>query len=211
MSSNSIQILNSDRIPESGMLVVPGQLNFEQLLQVERLFQKRTITWLVEEQAEHDPSLRAYLEKSGSGAIFRAGDAAPELAGKQLQPYLANGGVLIYLPGRASTRNATACHIPASHLETLCGFSLPMLPIAIDCPRGSSLSIERRASLAPFTIAIGNPIPADKTSPAAYRKALLVAAEEAFRQRPLFNGSLAMALLHGLRKHSKKHVIKDGS
>ncbi len=211
MSSASIQIMHNDRIPESGTLVIPGRLNFEQLLQLERLFTGRKVTWLVEETAQHDPGMRAYLEKSGSGAMFSAGDAAPAVAGEQLRPYLADGGVLIYVPGRATVRNATPSHIPAAHLRTLCAFRLPVLPVAIDCPRGSGLAIERRSSQPPFVIVIAEPVPADKASPATYRQSLLVAAEEAYRARPVFDGSLAMALLAGLRRHAKTHRILDGS
>jgi len=211
MSSASIQILHRDRIPETGVLVIPGRLNFEQLLQLERLFAERNITWLVEENAHHDPPLLSYLENSGSGAMFSASDTAPAAAGEQLKPYLADGGVLIHVPGRAAVRNATPCHIPAAHLQTLCAFGLPVLPIAVDCPRESGLSIERRASQPAYVVAVGGTIPAEKASPATYRQALLEAAEDAFRRRSLFSGSLAMALLAGLRRHGKTQRILDGS
>ncbi len=147
MSAAATQILHKDRIPATGVLVIPGRLNFEQLLQLEKLFAERKITWLIEESSHHDPSLRAYLEKSGSGAMFSADDDAPAAAGIQLQPYLADGGLLIFVPGRAAARNATSCHIPSIHLRVLCAFGLPVLAVAIDCPRESSLCVEHRSSL----------------------------------------------------------------
>ena len=147
MSAASIQILHKERIPATGVLVIPGRLSFEQLLQLEKLFAGRPLTWLVEENAHYDPQTRSYLEKSGSGAMFSADDGAPASAGEQLQPYLANGGVLIYVPGRAAARNASACHIPGSHLKAMCSFGLPVLAVSIDCPKESSLAIERRSSL----------------------------------------------------------------
>jgi acyl-[acyl-carrier-protein]-phospholipid O-acyltransferase/long-chain-fatty-acid--[acyl-carrier-protein] ligase len=211
MSSASIQILHQDRIPASGALVIPGRLNFEQLLQLEQLFAGRKVTWLIEENAGHDPSLRAYLEQSGSGAMFSAGDAAPTAAGAQLKPFLEDGGVLIYVPGRAAVRNATACQIPAAQLKTMCAFGLPIVPVAIDCPRESGLSIERRSSQPAFVMAIGETIAAGQASPAAYRQILLEAAADAFRARPLLGGSLAMALLAGLRRHGRHHRILDGA
>ena len=211
MSSASIQILHKDRIPESGVLVIPGRLDFEQLLQLERLFHGRRITWLVEENSQHDTAMRSYLEKSGSGAMFAAADAAPAVAGEQLKPFLADGGVLVYVPGRVTVRNATASHVPAAHLQTMCAFGLPILPVAIDCPRESGLCIERRASQPAFVMVIGKTIPAAKACLAAWQQGLLEAAEEAYRVRPLFNGSLAMALLAGLRRHGKRHRILDGS
>ena len=134
-------ILHEERIPAHGVLVVPGRLDFYQLVEIESIFSKRRITWLIEESAQHDPAIRAHLEKSNSGAMFSIADAAPEAAGKELKTYLDNGGVLIHVPGTANTRNATPCHIPSAELRVLCSFGLPILPIAIDCPHESALSI----------------------------------------------------------------------
>ncbi len=211
MSSASNQILNKERIPATGVLVIPGRLNFEQLLLLDKTFAGRQVTWLVEESSQHDASMRSYLEKSGSGAMFSAADAAPASAGSQLKPYLENGGVLIYVPGRAAVRNASFNHIPASHLRALCAFGLPLLPIAIDCPKESSLSVERRSSLPASVFAIAKPIPAAKSSVAAWQQALLAAAEEAYSFRSLFKGSLSMTLLEGLKKHGSKNRIIDGA
>ena len=211
MSSSSIQIIHKERLPATGSLVVPGRLDFELLLHFEKLFAGRKITWLVEETAHHDAALRGHLEKSGSGAMFAADDAAPAAAGGQLKPYLADGGVLIFVPGRAATRNATACHIPAAHLKALCAFGLPILPVAIDCPRESSLCIERKSSLPSAVISIGKPIAANDASIATFQQSLLEANGEAYGTRSLFKGSLAMALLEGLGKHGSKKRILDGS
>jgi len=211
MSSASIQFLHKERIPATGVLVIPGRLSLEQLLQLEKLFAGRQITWLVEESSQHAPELRGYLEKSTSGAMFSTKDAAPAAAGEQLKAYLTDGGVLIYVPGLAAARNATACHIPSSHLNVMCAFKLPILPVAIDCPRESGLSVERRSSLPTAVIAIGKPLDAGKATTAVYQQALWETAGEAYSSRNLFKGSLAMALLAGLRKHGSKNRILDGA
>ncbi|MBN8458487.1 MAG: AMP-binding protein [Verrucomicrobia bacterium] len=211
MSTSSIQILHHERLPQSGVLVVPGQLDFSLLLHLEKLFAGRRVTWLVEEHADYDPAIRGHLEQSGSGAAYSCQDAAPELAGKHLQEYLANGGVLIHVPGRVTVRNGTACHIPAAHLKVLCAFGLPLLPIAVDFPRTSALSIERVASLPHAVMVVANPVPAKESSVAAFQQHLFEAAEEAYSTRALFKGSLAMALLEGLRKHGAKNRIIDGA
>jgi acyl-[acyl-carrier-protein]-phospholipid O-acyltransferase / long-chain-fatty-acid--[acyl-carrier-protein] ligase len=211
MSSPAIQILNKERVPQTGFLVIPGRLDFQYLLHLERIFSERSITWLIEESAHHEGPLRAFLEKSGSGAMFSASDAAPAAAGKQLEAYLAGGGVLIYVPGRAVARNATFCQVPSAHLNALCAFGLPILPIAIDCPRESCLSTERQANLPQAVMAIGHPIPASESSVAAYQQNLWEASEEAYSARSLFNNSLAMVLMEGLKKHGSRHRVLDGS
>jgi acyl-[acyl-carrier-protein]-phospholipid O-acyltransferase/long-chain-fatty-acid--[acyl-carrier-protein] ligase len=211
MSSASIQILHKERIPANGTLIIPGRLDFELLLHFEKLFTGRKITWLVEETALYDNAVRAYLEKSGSGAMFSVHDAAPAAAGEQLKTYLSGNGVLIFVPGRATTRHGTANHIPAAHLRVLCAFGLPVLPIAIDCPRESALSIESRSSLPLAVMSVGKTIAGKDASIATYQQALLEANEEAYTSRTLFKGSLAMALLHGLKKHGSSNRVLDGS
>ena len=211
MSASSIRILDQEHLPAAGCLVVPGRINLVLAQALEKLFVGRKVTWLIEESAHYDANLRSYLEKSESGAMFAASDAAPAAAGKQLKPYLDNNGVLIFVPGRANPSNATACHIPAAHLKALCAFGLPILPVAIDCPRESCLTIEHKSSLPLAIIAIGQVIAAEKSSLPAYQQALWVANEAAYRSRPLFHGSLAMALLEGLKKHGSKKRVLDGS
>jgi acyl-[acyl-carrier-protein]-phospholipid O-acyltransferase/long-chain-fatty-acid--[acyl-carrier-protein] ligase len=211
MSSAPIQILQKERLPSTGCLVIPGRLDAELLLPFEKLFAGRKITWLIEETAHYDPVVTGHLQKSGSGAMFSAEDAAPAAAGTQLAAFLANGGVLIYVPGRAVTRNATTCHIPASHLKALCAFGLPILPIAIDCPRESSLCVERPSSLPLAVISIAKPLAAAEADIAAFQQALFEAAEHAYSSRQLLKNSLAMILLQGLKKHSSKNRILDGA
>lgn len=210
MSSNPHQVLHPERIPSTGVLVVPGRLNFEQMLVLEKQFQGRAITWLVEEDAHHDPLMRAYLEKSGSGAMFSANDADLPSAGRQLRPALENGGVLIHVPGRAAVRNAAPCHIPARVLKALCAFGLPVLPVAIDAPRESSLSIERGQAMPDFVICFGRPLESDKVGVATWQAELYRAHEEAYSIRSIFGQSLPMTLLQGLKRHGKCRVL-DGA
>ncbi len=207
----SYPILHQDRIPATGSLVVPGRLDLDLLIQLERLFAGRKITWLVEETALYDLKVRAYLEKSGSGAMFSADDAAPAAAGTQLKEYLTGNGVLIFVPGRSTTQNATANHLPTVHLQTLCAFGLPILPIAIDCPRESSLCTEPLAALPHAVFSVGKLIPAASVSIAAYQQALLEANEEAYATRAILSSSLGMTLLAGLKKHGSKRRILDGA
>jgi acyl-[acyl-carrier-protein]-phospholipid O-acyltransferase/long-chain-fatty-acid--[acyl-carrier-protein] ligase len=211
MSASSIQILHHERLPKSGVLVIPGRIDFSLLLHFEKLFAGRKITWLVEESSHFDPGIRGFLEQSSSGAVFSCHDSAPAVAGNHLREYLADGGVIIHVPGRAICRNGATCHIPAAHLRVLCAFGLPVLPIAVDTPRSSALSIERASTLPDAVVSIAMPIAAADVSVAAFQQHLYEAAEEAYSARALFKGSLAMALLEGLKKHGSKNRIIDGA
>lgn len=211
MPAASIQIIHQERLPTTGCLVMPGRIDFDFVAPLEKLFAGRKVAWLIEENSTHEPALRNYLEKSGSGAMFDAGDAAPAAAGAQLSAYLADGGVLIFVPSRTNARLGTACHIPASHLQTLCAFGLPILPIAVDRPQESCLSVERKANLPSAVISIGKLISSKNSSVANYQQYLLEANEEAYSLRTLLDGSLPIVLLEGLKKYGSKRRVIDGS
>lgn len=208
--SSAVKFLHQDRIPSSGCLVVPGRVEFHELLHLQQLFAERNITWLIEENAPLDPMVQGFLEQSGSGAVFSDADADPAAAGEQLRSLLDGNGVLIFIHGKANARAGTPCHIPGATMRTLGSFGLPLLPIAIEYPRESAVSIERTASLPRAILAVGREIPAKDAAAATLRQGLLEASEEAYASRPLFKTSLATALLDGLRKHSRAKLF-DGT
>ena len=208
--SSPVQILHTDRIPATGCLVVPSRFTLSEINHLEKLFAGRKISWLIEETSKLEAPVLSYLEKSGAGAAFADDDDSPAGAGEQLKALLADGGMLIYVPGRAAARNAVPCHIPGKTLRTLSAFGLPTLPVLIDFPRESSLSIEKTSSMPHVVISVGQEIPAKQMSPALYLERILEMSEEVFSKRPLFKGSLGTALLQGLKKHSRNKV-HDGS
>ena len=208
--SSPVQILHAERLPSSGCLVIPGRISLNEIPHLEKLFAGRKITWFIEEHSKLEPAIQTHLEKSGSGALFSEDEPSPAAAGEELKPLLAGGGVLIFVPGKSSARNAVPCHIPGKTLRTLCSFGLPVLPVMVDYPREASLSIERAGSMPHAVIGIGKEIPAAEASPALYRERLHEMVEESFSRRPLLKTSLATALLQGLKKHSRNKV-HDGS
>jgi acyl-[acyl-carrier-protein]-phospholipid O-acyltransferase/long-chain-fatty-acid--[acyl-carrier-protein] ligase len=207
---SSLPVLHQDRIPSTGFLAVPGRLDFNELLHLEKQFQGRTITYLIEENDSHDPALRGHMERSGNGAMFSSADENPAAAGKEFASFLKDNGILLFVPGRTATRPATPIHIPSGHLKTLTAFGLPLLPIAIDCPRESCLSIERISSLPLAVIAVGKPVAAKDSSVAALQSHLFEAFEEAYSSREILKGSLATALLQGLKNNPGDRLV-DGA
>lgn len=211
MSSASIELIHRDRLPAGKALVIPGRLDFAQLLGIEKLLLGRKITWLIEEDSKLDPQTKTHLERSGSGAMFSSSDGDPAAVGAQLAADLDPDGLLVYVPGLVTARNASTCHVPSRHLKALCALGLTVVPLEVDIPRESALSIEKPSSLPAGVLVVGNPIPAGKATIAAYYQSLLEAAELSFSDRSFLNGSLATALLEGLKKHGSKHRVIDGA
>lgn len=207
---SAIQILHHDRVPKTGFLAIPGRIDFNQLLHLEKQFVGRKITYLIAENDHHDPALRTHMEKSGNGAMFSIADKNPAAAGKQFSGFLKDGGVLLFVPGRAVARPGTAVHIPTTHLKTLTSFKLPTLALAIDCPRESSLSIEKISSLPLAVIVPGKLISEKEISLPSYQASVYEAFEEAYSSRAILKGSLATALLHGLKNNGGDRLV-DGA
>ena len=208
--SSPVQFLHTDRIPATGQLVIPSRITLNEIHQLEKMFVGRKISWLIEESSKLDAAVLAHLERTGSGTAFSDDDESPAGAGEQLKPMIADGGLLIFVPGRAVTRNAIPCHIPGKTLRTLSAFGLPVLPILVEHPREGSLSIEKTASMPSVVLSVGKEISAADMRPATYLERILELTEEIFSNRPLLKGSLGTALLQGLKKHSG-HKVHDGS
>lgn len=207
---SAIQVLHQDRIPATGFLAVPGRLDFNQLLHLEKQFHGRKITYLIEEHDHHDPALRNHMERSGNGAMFSCADKNPASAGKEFAGFLKDNGIILFVPGRAATRPATPIQVPSGHLRTLTSFGLPILPIAIDCPRESCLSIEKISKLPTAVIAFGKQVSAKDSTLPALQADLLEAFGEAYSSREILKGSLATALLHGLINNPGDRLV-DGA
>ena len=99
--SSAVKIPHKARLPATGCLVVPGRVEPTELPQLEQLFAGRKVTWLIEENASLDPAAQAFLERSGSGAVFSDSDADPAAAGAQLKGLIEDGAVLIWGSGHA--------------------------------------------------------------------------------------------------------------
>jgi acyl-[acyl-carrier-protein]-phospholipid O-acyltransferase / long-chain-fatty-acid--[acyl-carrier-protein] ligase len=208
--SASIQFLHPEKIPTTGFLAIPGRLDFQQLLYLEKQLSGRTITFLIEENDSFDPALRSHMERSERGAMFSSKDENPSDAGQQLAAYLKNGGILLFVPGKSKTRPATPNHIPSTHLKTLVSLQLPTLPIAIDCPRESCMGIEKISSLPHAVITTGRLLSEKEINLPTFQQSLFEAFEAAYSTRAIIHTSLATALLYGLKKNPTDKLV-DGS
>ena len=155
--------------------------------------------------------MRGFLEQSGSGAAYSCQDAAPAVAGNHLERLLADGEVMIHVPGRTTVPQRV--HLPHSR-RPFAGAVWFRPAGAADrrpLPAGSALGIERAATLPDAVISSAFRSPQAEVGVAVFQQHLYEAAEEAYATRSLFKGSLAMALLEGLKKHGSKNRIIDGA
>ncbi|MBT8044410.1 MAG: hypothetical protein KJO79_05610, partial [Verrucomicrobiae bacterium] len=113
--SKKIEIHGEHNIPKEGALIIPGRLDFSEMLHLEKILSGRKISWLCEEGIVLDTSVRSYLEREGVTAVtFSAKDQAPEAIGDTLKTHLSDGGMIVFLSGLVTAHDGEVCHIQAN-------------------------------------------------------------------------------------------------
>jgi acyl-[acyl-carrier-protein]-phospholipid O-acyltransferase/long-chain-fatty-acid--[acyl-carrier-protein] ligase len=210
--SKKIEVHGENHIPKEGALVIPGRLDFSEMLHLEQMFSGRKITWLCEEGILLEGLVRNFLERDGVSAVsFSAKDAAPTTIGETLKDNLTDGGMIIYLTGLVTAHNGESCHIEASTLKQLCSLGLPVLPVAVNKPVEIASAPENLARLPGSVLSFAPVIAAKNVSAATWRQAVHSAEEVSFSARSFLNDSLAVTILKGLKKHGSTTTLFDGT
>jgi acyl-[acyl-carrier-protein]-phospholipid O-acyltransferase/long-chain-fatty-acid--[acyl-carrier-protein] ligase len=210
--SQKIKILGKNNIPSEGVLIIPGRLDFHEMLHLEQIFSSRKITWLCEESVTLDDAVCSYLQRDGIEAIsFSATDTEPKAIGETLKEQLTDGGVIIFFPGTTNASQGESCQIPANTLRQLCALNLPVLPLSVTKPREISFAPENTSKLPESIISFAPVISSEHISPATWREALLIAEESAFSSRSFLRDSLPITLIAGLKKHGAATKLFDGT
>ncbi len=210
--STPIQVRSLDRLPAEGCLIVPGRLDPQQASELVNALGGRGITWLVEETTVITKEMESFLKLSGHpGAAFTKDDSSLPDVGENLASKILSRNLLIFVPGETNCRPGAPCRIPVTTLNALCQLGLPMVPLEVSVPAETSLAVENKAKLPAAILNFGKSMPKGEASIARFRESLLSAAEESFSSREFLKGSLATALLEGLRMHRSKRRLYDGT
>ncbi|MCP5534980.1 MAG: AMP-binding protein [Akkermansiaceae bacterium] len=210
--SHKIEIHGEKNIPQEGALVIPGRLDFHEMLHLEQILAGKKLTWLCEEGVVLDAPVRSYLERDGVKAVaFSAKDKAPKSIGDTLREKLDDGAMIIYLAGLVTAHDGECCHIQADTLKQLCSLGLPVLPVSVSKPAELANAPENLGRLPASVFSFAPLIPAKDLSAAAWRQAIHAAEEVAFSARSFLNDSLPVTILKGLKKHGSTTTLFDGT
>jgi acyl-[acyl-carrier-protein]-phospholipid O-acyltransferase/long-chain-fatty-acid--[acyl-carrier-protein] ligase len=211
MFTGSVDFLGFDKFPADGVLLVPGRLDYRELLTLAAQLSSRPVTWLVEENALVEPATQEYLAREDvRAATFSEDDPDPADIGEALKSKLENGALLVFIPSDAATRFGTPCHITPKQLAFLCALNLPTVPVSVSLPAESSLATESSSRLPDSIFSLGTRLERNAT-PADFQESILEAAEVAFSSRDFLRGSLPENLVAGLKKHRRSTKIYDGT
>jgi acyl-[acyl-carrier-protein]-phospholipid O-acyltransferase/long-chain-fatty-acid--[acyl-carrier-protein] ligase len=211
MSTAPVEFIGLENLPKSGTLLIPSALNLEQLVALKEELGNRPLTFLVEDEFKLSPEVQSHLENSKvRGAAFSRQDD-PAAVAKALNSALEENGVIIFLPGMANARPATASILPADILAFLCKLGIGVVPLAVHVPRECRLAIEPENQLPAAIMSFGEVACSGEDTLAYFQQSLLAAHEVAFSSRDFLNGSLAEALFRGLKMHANTTVLHDGT
>lgn len=208
---DKLELHGESNIPSGGILIIPSRLSFQDLLHLEKLLSGRKLVYLIDRALDYDPLLQAHLEKEDTHAVeFSSDEASKAVFKKELHQYLAEGSVVVFIPGEAHTRSGQNLTIPAETLKFLTSAGAPVLPLSVDHPEETALGVESRSEVERIVLSFGEPLQREAATLANYTENLLIAAETAYSARPILKSHLAWEILRGLKKHGTAAEIIDG-
>src|SRR5690606_11672881 len=128
---------------------------------------------------------------------------------KELHQYLAEGSVVVFVPGIVHARSGQNLTIPAATVQFLTSAGAPVLPLFVEHPEETALSVENRGEIERIVLSFGEPLQREAATLANFTENLLIAAETAFAARPILRSHLAWEILRGLKKHGRSAEIID--
>lgn len=209
--SDSLELCGEERIPSDGVLLIANRLSFSDLLHLERVLAGRRLVYLIERGQDHDPLMRAHLDKDGVVAMeFSSDEASRDAFKRELHGCLSENAVVVFVPGLARTRHGQVVAVPSKILQFLTGFGASVLPLYIDHPEETALCTEDRAEIERIVFSFAEPLHREAATLPNLLEGLLAAGERAFSERPILKSNLAYEILRGLKRHGRSTEIIDG-
>lgn len=212
-TSPALELIGARKLPASGgFLVLPNRLTFEDLLTLEKQLGDRKAVYLVETNFDYDSALDTHFEKSDVEAIeFACEPTQLEPLKQELRALVSEETAIIFVPGRSLVQAGQNQTVPSPVLRFLVKTGVPLLPLFVENPADSRLSIEEISEVNRIVMSFGKLLDGSDATLSNLQEELLMAGEAAFSQRPILETHLARALIKGLKRYGKTHHIIDGN
>ncbi len=208
---DKLELHGESHLPAVGVLIIANRLAFQDLLHLEKLLSGRKLVFLIDRALDYDPLLQAHLDKEDPHAVEFSSDEATKAAfKKELHQYLAEGSVVVFVPGIVHARSGQNLTVPAETVRFLTSAGAPVLPLFVDHPEESALGVENRSEIERIVLSFGEPLQREAATLANFTENLLIAAETAYAARPILRSHLAREIVRGLKKHGRSAEIIDG-
>lgn len=207
-----LELHGEENLRSGGMLVVPNRLSFEDLLRLEKLLGDRKVIYLIEHGMEYDPLLQSHLEKEDTNAIeFACDEGVGETFKREVHQSVLDEAVLIFVPGLVHVRSGQILALPSRTLKFLTAAGAPLLPLFVDHPVETALSVEDPREIKRLVFSFGRILERESSNLSNFIENLHLAAEAAYSARPILESHLGFELIRGLKKHGSSTRILDGN
>lgn len=207
----SIAILGREHLPSTGVLVIPSQLSFLDLLHLEQALDGRRLVHLAEQGAALHPLVKSHLHGENVHALEFAPQTTDPMALRQeIQQEIEKGSVVIYLPPETASQTAPLTRVPGAKLDFLLQTQVPVVPLYVLHTNDILLAIESRKPEGDAVFAFGPVLRDADVTVAKYQESLMLLNEQCFSRNPILDRNLAFALVQGLKRHGSRAALIDG-
>lgn len=207
----SITILGRENLPSTGVLIIPSQLGFLDLLHLEKSLEGRRLVHLVDQGGSLHPLVKTHLHGENVHALEIVPTSTdPDSLRKEIQEEIKKGSVVIYLPPESAAQAAPLTTVSGTKLEFLMQAQVPVIPLYVLHTNDILLAIEPRKTEGDAIFAFGPVLRDAEATLAKYQEQLMLLNEQCFSQNPILDRSLALTLLQGLKRHGSRAVLIDG-
>ena len=206
-----IPVIGREHVPSSGVLIIPSQLSYLDLLHLEKILEGRRIVWLVDQNAPLHPLLKTHLHSDDVHALEigpRSSDS--DALQKEIQSEVKKGTVVVYVPADAASQPATLTTVTGEKLEFLIHAGVPVLPLYVLHTNDLIMAIESRRPEGDASFDFGAVLQGEHATVAQYQESLMQLAEQSVSRNPFFGKNIAFALLKGLKRFGTRSSIIDG-
>ncbi len=207
----NIPVLGDEHVPANGVLIIPSQLSYHDLLHLEQMFEGRSIVLLSELNASLHPLLKNHLQGEATKALeFDPVETNIKELRENIQNLVEKRNVVIYVPSDTTTQQASLTSVSGDRLEYLIQTEVPVLPLFVLHTNDTIFAIEPLKDEGSAIFAFGKALKNEAATVAGYLESLFLLAENCFAQNPMLDRNLAYALLQGLKRHSTHASLIDG-
>lgn len=204
-------ITGQQHLSRQGDFLIFNKVTLKVVLAMEKEIGINNIFYLMEESCPLDPAIEHYFStKPSAGISFLVERSDMRKLGEFVADKVKEGKTVVFLPGRVTFLKGAIHHIPEYILEALGDLNIPPCPVHVGFYTGGVLKAEVQSESEGTTRVTILP----KLAEGPYISARLGAAwlecsADIFANLPQLQGSLASAIIHGMKGHANARLI-DG-
>ena len=207
---NRVDIFGEANVRKNGAFVIPNKLDINDVVLLERLLGTGRITYILEDGSRFSPELEKHFSTPGlDGVTISLSDPRFALVGETLSQSVANGKVLVFVPGRVDVYRGALFQVPPAVLHYLCQLRLKMTPLFIG-HYGELGQVSGNETALQTILRFGDEISQVGEDAHPYvMESWLRLSEECMSSLPVMGGSLGAMVVRGMKAHPHARFI-DG-